>query len=171
MAFEITSALISLAGAVVGGGISSITTLLIAKTERQKYRRERSWDLRREAYTTIIGALDRARAIAQYIDREYCNDPHGWDASEYNKKAQKELVEHFQTAREAFHANRLMLSKNFVAKYDEMNDALAEGGNPNLAPPETSEIATSVMQRIVPEMEQLAAKELGVSSTDYHPVQ
>jgi len=166
MAFEITSALIGLAGAVVGGGISSITTLLIAKTERQKYRRERSWDLRREAYTTIIGALDRARAIAKYIDMEYGNDPHGWDASESNRKAQSQLVEHFHAARESFHANRLMLSKAFVAKYDEMNDSLAEGSNPNLIPLETSEIAASVMHRIVPEMEQLAAKELGVSSSD-----
>lgn len=163
MAFEIASAVIGLAGALVGGAISSVTTLLIARGEREKYRRERSWDLRREAYTTIIGALDRARAIAQHIDDEYSDDPHGWDASENNRKAQTQMVEHFHAARNAFHSQKLMLSKAFVAKYEEMNRGLGAGDNPNLAPPESAEIAASVMRKIVPEIEELATRELGVS--------
>lgn len=163
MPFEIATALIGLGGAVIGGAISSATTLLIARTEREKYRRERSWDFKREAYTTIIGALDRARAITQHIDDEYAEDPHGWDASPANRKAQGQMVEFFRAAREAFHANKLMLSKAFVAKYDEMNRSLDESNNPNLAPPEIADIAARVMERIVPEMEELAARELGVS--------
>jgi gas vesicle protein len=163
MAFEITSALIGLGGAVIGGGISSATTLLIARSEREKYRRERSWDLRREAYTAIIGALDRARAITQHIDEGYSDDPHVWDASENNRKAQAQMVEYFHVARNAFHAHKLMLSKAFAAKYEEMNHGLGEADNPNLAPPEGADIAASVMQRIVPEMEELAMRELGVA--------
>lgn len=73
------------------------------------------------------------------------------------------MVEFFRAAREAFHANKLMLSKAFVAKYDEMNRSLDESNNPNLAPPEIADIAARVMERIVPEMEELAARELGVS--------
>lgn len=163
MPFEIATALIGLGGAVVGGAISSATTLLIAHTEREKYRRERSWDLRREAYTAIIGALDRARAIARHIDDEYADNPHGWDASPANRKAQVQMVEFFHAAREAFHANKLMLSKAFVAKYDEMNRSLDESNNPNLAPPEIANIAASVMERVVPDMEELATRELGVA--------
>ena len=53
---------IGFGGVVIGGLISSLTTWLLQLGERRKYRRERSWDLRREAYTTIIGSLDRARA-------------------------------------------------------------------------------------------------------------
>lgn len=164
MAFEIATALIGLAGALVGGGISSATTLLIARSEREKFRRERSWDLRREAYTAIIGALDRARAITVHIDDGYGDDPHVWDASDANRKAQAQMVEHFHAARNAFHAHKLMLSKAFVAKYEAMNTGLGEADNPNLMPPEGAEMAAKVMQRIVPEMEELAMRELGVAS-------
>lgn len=163
MAFEITSALIGLAGALVGGAISSATTLLIARSEREKYRRERSWDLRREAYTTIIGALDRARAITQHIDDSYDDDPHAWDASDENRKAEAQMIEYFHDARGAFHAHKLMLSRAFVAKYEEMNLRLGEADNSNLIPPEGAEIAARVMARIVPEMEELAIRELGVT--------
>lgn len=164
MALEIQIALIGLAGAIVGGAISSVTTLIIARGERSKFRRERSWDLRREAYTVIIGALDRARAIAEYIADHYRDDPHAWDASAGNRQAQTEMVEHFQVARTAVHSSRLVLSKAFVARYDEMNRRLAEGNNPNLLPPESAEIAANVMREAVPEMEGLAIRELGMSA-------
>ncbi len=164
MAFEIATALIGLGGAVIGGAISSTTTLLISRSEREKYRRERSWDLRREAYTVIIGALDRARAITLYIDDGYDDDPHAWHGSDEDRKAQAQMIEHFHAARGAFHAHKLMLSKAFVAKYNEMNESLGEADNPNLVPPESAEIAARIMQRIVPEMEELAMRELGVAS-------
>lgn len=162
MAFELATAAIGLAGAVIGGGISSLTTIVIARGEREKYRQERSWDLRREAYTKIIGALDRARAITAHIGNEYGDDPHGWDASEANRKAQGQMIEHFHIARIEFHASRLMLSPAFVNKYEEMNQALGEADNPNLIPPESAEMAAQTMKRIVPVMEALAKQELGV---------
>lgn len=162
MALEIATAAIGLAGAVIGGGISSLTAILIARNEREKFRRERSWDLRREAYTVIIGALDHARAITETIDEGYDEDPHAWDASEYHRKAQEQMIQHFHVARNAVHANRLMLSKSFTAKYDEMNKRLGEADHQNLIPPESAEIAASVMRSIVPELEDLAIRELGV---------
>jgi hypothetical protein len=162
MAVEVVTALIGLAGAVIGGGISSITTILIARSEREKYRRERSWDLRRETYTKIIGALDRARAIVAHIDDGYDDDAHAWDASEANRTAQAQMVEFFHVARIEFHANRLMLSPAFVGQYERMNRELGEADNPNLLPPESAGTAADVMNRVLPEMEALAKKELGV---------
>ena len=41
MGLEIQVALIGLIGAIVGGGISSLTTLLISRSERKKFARER----------------------------------------------------------------------------------------------------------------------------------
>ena len=159
---DLVTALIGLAGAVVGGGISSVTAILIARSEREKFRRERSWDLRREAYTKIIGALDRARAITIHIVDGYADDPHAWDASEANRAARTQMVEYFNAARIEFHANRLMLSPDFVGQYEKLNRELAEGNNPNLIPPESAEIAARVMNRILPDMEALAKQEMGV---------
>jgi hypothetical protein len=163
MASEITTALIGLAGAVIGGGISSLTTILVARGERKKFRQERSWDIRREAYTKIIGALDRARAITTHISDGYDDEPYAWDASEANKKAQEQMVEHFHAARIEFHANLLMLSSAFVLQYEEMNRALGEADNPNLIPPESADIAAKIMNHTVPRMEALAKQELGVN--------
>ena len=162
MIVEVVTALIGLGGAVVGGGISSVTTILVARAEREKYRGERSWDLRREAYTNIIGALDRARAIIVHIDDGYDHDAHAWDASEANRASQAQMIEHFHAARTEFHANRLMLSSAFVAQYERMNRELGEADNPNLIPPESAGMAVRVMNQVVPEMEALAKKELGV---------
>jgi hypothetical protein len=164
MASQLVPALIGLAGAVVGGGISSLTTFLIARSEREKYRRERSWDLRREAYTKIIGALDRARAITAHVDECYDEDPHTWDASDANRIAQAQMIEHFHVARSEFHANRLILSPAFVAAYERMNAELSSADNPNLIPPESAELAAQVMKRSVAAMEAVAREELGVSS-------
>jgi hypothetical protein len=55
-----------------------------------------------------------------------------------------------------------MLSSAFVAQYDEMNFGLGEADNQNLIPPESAEMAADIMKRIVPEMEALAKRELGV---------
>lgn len=163
MASEIVTALIGLAGAAIGGGISSLTTILVARSEREKYRLERSWDLRREAYTKIIGALDRARAIIVHIDDGYDDDPYAWDASKANKIAQVQMVEHFHAARIEFHASRLMLSSAFVGQYEKMNHALGEANNPNIIPPESAKVAAEVMNRTMPGMEALAKEELGVN--------
>ena len=110
----------------------------------------------------IIGSLDRAKSITTHIDDGYDEDPHGWDASESNRKAQAQMVEFFHDARQSFHANRLVLSKAFVSRYEEMNRSLGEADNQNLIPPEASKIAARVMQRMVPEMEELAIRELGL---------
>lgn len=73
-----------------------------------------------------------------------------------------QMIDFFHAAREAFHANRLVLSKAFVSRYEEMNRALGDADNPNLLPPQASEIAASVMQRMMPEMEEVALRELGL---------
>jgi hypothetical protein len=156
------TAMIGFGGVALGTAASSVTTIIITQQERLKFRSERSWDLRREAYTKIVGALDRARAITQYIDDGYDDRPEAWDQAEANRKAQAKMVEFFHAARIEFHASRLMLSAAFVAKYEEMNFGLEEANNQNLIPPETAEMAANVMKRLIPEMEELAKRELGV---------
>jgi hypothetical protein len=164
MPFEIISALVGLGGVVIGGAISSVTTLLISRSERRKFRDERSWDLRREAYTRIIGALDRGRAILSHIDQGYQENPHAYDESDACKQATKQMIEYLHVARTAFHANRLVLSKAIVAKYDQLNTELEAASDPNLLPPQKASVAAEIATRIVSEMETLARDELGVGA-------
>src|SRR4051812_22421374 len=162
MTLEIAAALIGLGGALLGGAISSVTTIVIHRSEREKHRREQSWDLRREAYTAIIGSLDRARAILDHIDEGYNVDAEAYDASEANQKATAQMIEFFYLARAAFHANRLMLSKAFIEKYDGLNTELDGASSPALAPPEKAAMAAEITRRMVGGMEELAISELGI---------
>lgn len=161
MGLEIQVALIGLIGAIVGGGISSLTTLLISRSERKKFARERLWDQRREGYSKIISSLVTATNIATHMDEEYSDDPHGYDASERSRQAMAEYIAHMHSARDAFNAYRLVLSASFVEIYETAQRQLkAEAGNPNLVPPEGAEITGTIMKTAVTKLLEQAVSEL-----------
>lgn len=152
---------IGLGGVVVGGLISSFTAWLIQLGERRKYRRERSWDLRREGYTGIIGSLDRARAILVLLDKGFDENPEGFPGSPHEVQASKQMIEQMQAARFAYHAQRLILSAGFIARYDTYladMDAVQEA---NLNPPEKAHQAAMAIADAVADLETLASSELG----------
>lgn len=72
------------------------------------------------------------------------------------------MAEHFQDARATFH-DRLRLLCSFVTKYEQMNRELSGSNHSNLLPPGGAAMTTQAMRRIVPKMENLAARELGVA--------
>ena len=161
MGLELDVAWIGLGGAVVGGLISGLTTWLVQLGERRKYRRERSWDLRREAYTGIIGSLDRARAILAYIDKGYDEDPQVFDGSEHERRASTQMIEQMQAARFAYHAQRLILSQAFIARYETYLADMDTVQETNLDPPEKAHQAATTIADAVVALENLAATELG----------
>lgn len=73
------------------------------------------------------------------------------------------MTECLHVARHAFHANRLMLSRAFIGKYDGLNTELGTASESNLAPVEKAATAAEIAKRIVLEMEDLAASELGIA--------
>lgn len=158
---DILIALIALGGAVIGVAASTITTLLIHRNERHKFARERVWDLRRDAYTIIVAALIRANRLADHIDKEYSDDPYGYDASKEMRVATGQYIEAMHQARDAFYANRLMLSDQFAARYDAMIDELNfEVDNPNLVPPEKAEETARIITNGTDDLLGIALKEV-----------
>ena len=163
MTIELQVALIGLGGALIGGLLSVVSTWLIQRIERKKYRRDRSWELRREAYTTIVGSLERGRAILQVIDEGYREDPHGYDEGDHVKQASREMSEHLQAARFAYHAQRLLLSPRFIARFEQYLKDMRDTDSPGLAPPEQAADAAAVVARAVPDLEAIALEELGLA--------
>jgi len=161
MPHDILIALIALGGAVLGAAASTITTVIIHRNERHKYARERVWDLRRDAYTTIVAALVKANRLADHMDREYSDDPHGYNASKEMRVATGQYIEAMHQARDAFYANRLMLSDQFAARYDAMIGQLSfEAGNPNLVPPEQAEETARIITNGTDDLLSIALKEV-----------
>ncbi|WP_334185076.1 hypothetical protein [Novosphingobium sp.] len=123
MAFEIQTALFSLGGVVIGGGISSATTWLIARSERRKFAREKTWDVRRQAYTKIIAEMVVATSWANEMELGFRRNPREYEKSPKADKDSGEFAGCVVTAKRVFIANRLMLSQRFVAEFDAiMND-------------------------------------------------
>lgn len=150
-----------LVGVVVGGLISGLTTWLVQLGERRKYRRERSWDLRREAYTEIIGSLDRARAILVVLDKGFEENPAGFGGTPHEAQASKQVIEQMQAARFAYHAQRLILSQAFIRRYEAYLAAMDVVQEANLDPPEKAHQAATAIADAVGALEILAAAELG----------
>ena len=161
MASEITVAIIGLAGAVVGGGLTSMTTWLIARSERTKFSRERIWDLRREAYMKIMASIIPATRLAEHMKDEYEADPHGYDAGDDVRRATSQYVGHVQAAREAFYINRLVLSEAFAVEFEKLMLDLADiNSNPNLLPPELARLTWEQLRPASFALVQLALDEI-----------
>lgn len=73
----IVSALIGLGGALIGGGLTSGTTLLIDRGNRSRFSRERVWDERRGAYTKIIAAVADIKRQADEIAFNFSDEAGG----------------------------------------------------------------------------------------------
>lgn len=147
MGLDIQVAIIGLAGAIVGGAISSLTALGIARMERKKYARERLWELRREGYTQILASLIPASNIAKHISDEYERNPHGYDASDRMRAAMEQFDENLRASRAAFHSYRLVVSASFADDFIKMEWGLREiAENPNLIPPEAAELMASLLK-------------------------
>jgi hypothetical protein len=166
MTTDITIAVIGLLGAIVGGGLTSVTTWLIARGERTKFGRERLWDLRREAYTKIIASIVPATRIAKHMEEGYEDNPHEYDASDRLKQALEEFVAHFRAAQEAFHIHRLLLSCDFAQAFEGMLMKLDEvSSNQNLLPPEAARLTSQRLHNDCQMLMELARHEIdaGVS--------
>lgn len=158
---ELASALIGLAGAVVGGGITSFTTWVISRSEHGRFARERTWDIKREVYTKLLGSLVKAVRWAENIDRRYQDDPHRYDASNDVKKHGAHFVGFMQEAQDAFASNRLMISATIVKRFVQLQSELEDvSDNPNLAPPEQAELAHKALKAGFDALSDMAKKEI-----------
>lgn len=144
MALEIATALIGLGGVALGSIIPAAITLVTNRSERSKFQREKLWDVQREAYTSIVGSLVKARRIAEHIAVGYKNDAHGFDASPESRRALGQYQLHMQSAQDAFTTNQLVLSPEFIDMFEQMLRSLRDiAENPSsIAPDQAAETDT-----------------------------
>ena len=126
MSFEIVNAAIGLIGAVIGGGITSFTTWIIARGERTKHKRERIWDLRRDAYTKIIGSMVQANRLIGHVNKRYQFDAHESDSNVNVKQALNEFIDNFKNARDIFTSNSILISNEFSEKFESIHSKFDE---------------------------------------------
>lgn len=164
MAQEVLVAAIGLVGVLVGGGITSATTWLVARGERTKFAHEKLWEERRVAYTKIIGAMVKATRIASNISKRYEADAHGFDASPDMHAMLKQFGEAYVEAHDVFESNTLVLSTAFYRKFGSFTSQFGRDvENQNLLPPEQAERCFRVMEQNTNALRAMAEVEIDPS--------
>ena len=156
MSSELVIAVIGLAGAIIGGGITSFTTWLIARGERVKHKREIIWDSRRDAYTKIIGSMVQATRLIEHI-----NENHQSDSIDDVKQASAEFSDSFKEARAVFTSNTLLISNLFSEKFEIIHNNISNiKKNPTLVLSETTDKVWLAMSSGCRELLEIAKAEI-----------
>lgn len=154
MSDSVVSAMIGLVGAVVGGGISALTNYLISKNTLDQYKQEKSWEVRKEAYSAIINGLTLAKNQALNILEGYAPHPDDWYGSNRYNETKGKIFENLKLSYDAFQKNRLFLSNDFIKQYEAMRDKMND--DTYSFPPDIDENISNTLQKNVPLLEALA---------------
>ena len=161
MADEIAVAMIGLVGALVGGGLTSGTTWLIAHGDRTKFAREKVWEDKRQTYSKIIPVMVKVTRIASTINDGYQDDPHTFDASSYRVELGRQYAEAYGEMVDAFESGIIAISSAFFHRFDLLRDQLKrDADNPNLSPPEQAEITHRLLDHHGDILRAMAAVEM-----------
>lgn len=140
----------TLGGTFLGSWLQRRSALKTAKDmiqiERHKYTQDRLWDVRKEAYTSIIAGL-RATAKAANVVNDGFNDgymhPEEYFQSDAYGQAIHDLWDKWRATKEEYERARLLLSDAFVEGFEQIEarlDAVDEDDIPPLIYATTREI-------------------------------
>jgi hypothetical protein len=117
MALEIQVALIGLSGALVGGGLTSWVTWMIAKNERTRFAGERFYEARRQGYTEITAALAAVERYSLRVAHKLQDgDIEAYENSELYKLEAQTMSDMGRTLVNAYTTNRIVMSDEMAAR-------------------------------------------------------
>lgn len=166
---QIVTALVGLAGTLGGTWLgahlnsrsSAQTTLQLAEVEKHKYKQDRLWDARKEAYTLVVvefNAMNRAAdRMYDWFFGQYADPEHYFQSAQYDKDSE-ELWSAFRRAKALVHSNALVISAEFERLYGEWEGKflLGEDGDP----PERADYRRGAMAKYLPKLVELAKAEI-----------
>ena len=95
--------------------------------ERHRYTQDRLWDVRKEAYTSIIAGLRSATRHADAVNEGFNSGemhPEEYFQSEGYSKQLGSLWDKWNLTKEDFESSRLLLSDNFVNAFEALESNL-----------------------------------------------
>ena len=104
---NIITVLGTLGGAVLGAWLAS-----------GRAHKEKLWDLRRQAYGTILSELAMAERILRYTDGMFAGGELIYYGSEVHSSHQDQIGTHLSAARRRFADDYLVLSEEFIALFE-----------------------------------------------------
>ena len=154
---ETISSIVTAVATVAGVVLANTLTL-------RRSNREKTWDLRRQAYGTILAALASAEGVCDSAE-EYINE----DADRYFNEDQpyrrhnEQIAGQMALVRQRFSDDYLALSNEFVTLFEEFLRELSSGDHIPI-PPEEHEYFVGVLRKHRPRLLEKARSEIAVDA-------
>jgi len=146
--------LVTAAATVVCVVIANILTL-------KRSSREKTWDLRRQAYGAILSALATVKRICHSAEEYIQEDEMRYFDSDHFPRHNSEIAEQLSIARRRFSDDYLVFSDEFVALFEKFTRALS-GGDLFASPPEEQDHFVAVLREYRPLLLSKARSEINV---------
>lgn len=166
---QIVTALVSLAGTLGGTWLgarlnsrsSAQTALQLAEVERHKYKHDRLWDARKEAYTLMIvefNAMNRtADRMYDWFFGELAEPERYFESPQYHTDS-VELWSAYRKAKALLQSNTLVISEKFADLFREWERHFMVGEDAD--PPQRSDSEREAMATYLPKFIELAKSEI-----------
>jgi hypothetical protein len=142
--------------------IATVVCVVVANTlTLHRSHKEKTWDLRRQAYGAILSALGSVERICDSADEYIREDSDRYFREDYSARHNEQIAEHMSIARQRFSDDYLVFSDEFVALFEEFLKGLDHEDPWSLAD-EQYEAFAAVLRKYRPLLLTKARREIAV---------
>ena len=160
----------ALCGTFLGAALNKRATLStaheLANIERLKYTQDRIWDARKDCYNEVLSHLESAAQAAQRMNDGY-NDgqmsAHAYDSSKARTRDSKATWESWRSCKTVVENNRLSISDDFFAEFDNLRDSISETlRDDHGLPPDVALSQSTCFSNAYPKLLSIAQREVSL---------
>jgi len=161
---DVGSGIITVLASVVTGAFALAAGALMARATTRRAQSERIWNTRKHCYTSILSALKQALEAADVLDRGYNSgggglSPHDYFNSPLREPQEIKAVESWATCEAEFAENHLIVSDDFLARFDSLLDSLPTEHD-SVDPPEDARRRAACLRQAYRDLLPLARSEM-----------
>jgi hypothetical protein len=160
---DIGSGITAVLAALVTGGFTLAGVLLVTRSNRREAQSQRTWDVRKLCYTSVLAKLKDAAEAADVVDCGYHGEgglgPHGYFGSSAHGQEEEAAVRAWASCLLEFNVNHLSMSDAFLARFERLLESLPTNRD-EYDPPEEASRRAVCLRRAYRDLLPLAKHEL-----------
>ena len=161
---DVGSGIITVLASIVTGAFALAAGALMARATTRRAQSERIWNARKHCYTSILSALKQAMQAADVVDRGYNSrdgglSPHDYLVSPLRELQENKAVEAWTTCEAEFTENHLIVSDDFLARFESLLESLPTEHD-SVDPPEDANRTAACLRQAYHDLLPLARREM-----------
>ena len=114
---------------LVTGGCALAGVMLMTRSNTRQAQSQRTWNARKQCYTSILARLKEASEAADIVDRGYNSGeggfgPHDYFSSSAREQEEDAAGEAWASCESEFSVNHLIVSDEFLARFELLLECL-----------------------------------------------